>query len=333
MVYTWSILLGATLLLLLQGACAVIKSCHDLKIAIEGGAGSGRNQDNGVMTLQLRSGLSYHCKESIRVAATQSVVITSDGDGLASVFVSLYQPPQKPGPITASSPAAAAAHVHDGDGGGATAPSLFVNEGMLRLSEIQFHLNSAEEKDYGVVGEDGHGSQQDQQQDVCVGVRLVRNFGHVVMEDSRVFGTPSFSGVGSASKHRCAEGALGRVVSDICGHWVALAPVYVFSATAAAVSVLASLCVRIKYVGDSVCHQRGIRAAIVLNAKSTQTAARRARVWKSKHDQSIFLGNVAFFRYAAWSHVHCCFGVSSGNSGGAMIEPCCSKISRTKVSP
>lgn len=157
MMFFWIILL----LLLAQGSPLLIESCDDLKMAIEGAAAA-----SSALVLQLRSNGRYHCKESIHVAAAQSVIITGGGAGPSEIFVSSL-----------------------GLSRTAARPSLFVNEGSLKLLNISVELHTARDEAVRGVGGSGRRSrrQEEGQQPACVGVGLVWNSGHAVVEDSHVF--------------------------------------------------------------------------------------------------------------------------------------------------
>lgn len=163
-----------------RGSPQLIGSCRDLKTTIEGAASA-----SSALVLNLRSTGSYNCKESIRVGAAQSVVITGGGESLSQVFVSL-------------SPGA----------------SLFVNEGSLKLSNIGVELGTARDEVVGAAGVSDRRSRWrgiEQQRACPPAAGLIWNSGRAVVEDSHVFESGP-----SVSQRRCREeGARqGRVVSE-----------------------------------------------------------------------------------------------------------------------
>lgn len=182
MTFFWVVLL--LLLLLAEGSPQLmIESCHDLKTTIEGAASA-----SSALTLELRSNGLYRCMESIHVGAAQSVVITGGGDGLSNLFVSRT-----------------------------ARPSLFVNEGSLKLSNICVELHNARDDVVeGAGGSDDRCSrrQEREYQPACAGVGLIRNSGHAVVEDIHVVE----GGFAVVSPRRSGEEGAphGRVVS-VCG--------------------------------------------------------------------------------------------------------------------
>eukprot|EP00903_Cladosiphon_okamuranus_P011032 g10419.t1 len=185
MAFLWVVPLLLLPLLTAEGSSQLtIESCHDLKATIEGAASA-----SSALTLQLRSDGLYRCMESIRVGEAQSVVITGGGDGLTNMRVSF----------------SGCSH--------AARPSLFVNEGSLKLSNISIELHNARDDAVeGAGGSDDRRSrrqEKDEQQPACAGVDLIRNFGHAVVEKTHIFE----SGLGLARRRSGDEGALhGRVV-------------------------------------------------------------------------------------------------------------------------
>lgn len=177
--FLWVILLP---MVLAQGSVEVIESCQNLKLTIEAASAP------STLSLQLRGQALYHCKESIHVGEAQSVVITGGGSGLSKVLVSLLGLPP-----TAK-------------------PSLFVNEGSLKLSNISVELHTApDEVVRGARGGNRRSLHQEKErQPACAGVGLVWNSGHAVVQDSHVFE----SGL-SISQRRCGKenARQGRVVS------------------------------------------------------------------------------------------------------------------------
>lgn len=214
MIFRVSLLAQAlTLLLLTPGAyMQVIKNCRDLRATVERAASRGHGTVAD-LTLELPGHLQYHCEESIRIAPSQYVKLVGD-DGLAvNVYVAL-----KPGSFTEMpSPGASSAWGIEDDGRdeeGLT-KSLFVNEGTLSLENISFHLNSAQGDMYEVPAGEG---KRTRRKDRCIGTaRLVRNSGHLIMQNSSVVDTlPSvYSGGRPLPNCRRNESAQqGRVVSE-----------------------------------------------------------------------------------------------------------------------
>ncbi|CAN0230464.1 unnamed protein product, partial [Ectocarpus fasciculatus] len=176
------------LMLLTPGACIqVIKNCRDLKATVEGAASRGHGAVAD-LTLQLRGYLQYHCEESVRIAASQSVKVVGDGGSAVNVYVAL----KPPGLTEAPADSGASSAWGIGDDGrveeGIT-KSLFVNEGTLSLENISFHLNSAQGEMYEAPAGEGKRTPWKHR---CIGTtRLVRNSGHLMMQNSSVVDTPS----------------------------------------------------------------------------------------------------------------------------------------------
>ncbi|CAM9228677.1 unnamed protein product [Ectocarpus sp. 6 AP-2014] len=196
-------------LLVTPGACMqVINNCRDLKATVEGATSRGHGAVD--LTLQLRGYRQYHCEESVRIAASQSVKVVGDDGSAVNVYVAL-----KPTGFTESpAPGASSAWGIENDGRveeGLT-KSLFVNEGTLSLENIRFHLNGAQGEMYEVPGGEG---KRTLGKHSCIGsARLVRNSGHLIMQNSSVVDTPSvYSGGRPPPNCRWNENALqGRVV-------------------------------------------------------------------------------------------------------------------------
>lgn len=194
-------------LLVTPGACMqVIKNCRDLKATVEGA--TSRVHGAVDLTLQLRGYRQYHCEASIRIAASQSVKVVGDDGSAVNVYVAL----KAAGFTESPAPGASSAWGIENDGRveeGLT-KSLFVNEGTLSLENIRFHLNSAQgEMEYEVPGGEGKRTQRKYR---CSGsARLVRNSGHLIMQNSSVVDT----GGRPPPNCRWNENALqGRVVRE-----------------------------------------------------------------------------------------------------------------------
>ncbi|CAM9200074.1 unnamed protein product, partial [Ectocarpus sp. 8 AP-2014] len=204
-----------TSLLGTPGACMqVINNCRDLKATVEGATSRGHGAVD--LTLQLRGYRQYHCEESVRIAASQSVkVIGDDGSAVDGSAVNVYVALKPAGFTESPAPGASSGWGIENDGRmeeGLT-KSLFVNEGTLSLENIRFHLNGAQEEMYEVPG--GEGKRTLLGKHRCIGsARLVRNSGHLIMQNSSVVDTPSvYSGGRPPPNCRWNENALqGRVV-------------------------------------------------------------------------------------------------------------------------
>ncbi|CAN0085848.1 unnamed protein product [Ectocarpus sp. 4 AP-2014] len=97
--------------------------------------------------------------------------------------------------------------------------SLFMNEGTLSQENIRFHLNGAQEEMYEVPG--GEGKMTLGKHRCIRSARLVRNSGHLIMQNSSVVDIPSvYSGGHPPPNCRWHERALqGRqVYSDGNNH-------------------------------------------------------------------------------------------------------------------
>ena len=165
-----------------------IGTCERLKKAIET-----NNEDGGapsLLTLRLPpSEAPYLCGERILVAEGRSVEVVGAGSDDRSPDVLVSLPP------------------------GRESESLFVNEGMLKLSNISFHLGGG-----GYPRHEGE-EEEEEEEYACAGdARLVRNAGRVLLEGVEVFSQTNraFSAVSPRCRRRrgaaAAAAGPGRVV-------------------------------------------------------------------------------------------------------------------------